>query len=223
MTSKTCQHCGSHFTPRRKEGQKRFTQRRYCGSECAHASLKDTGQTKQCRHCGQTFTRKPDKRTGDWNRLLFCSRTCVSASRTHQTPSRRALHARAAKHRKPACEHCGTARTLIVHHKDRDVNNNDPTNLQTLCQPCHVRAHWADPTFRAQMLTSRHRRTTQPASGYKGVRASGSKWQAQIWTNNQRFYLGLFTTPEEAAWAYDQAARSLHGELASLNFRELAP
>lgn len=61
-------------------------------------------------------------------------------------------------------------------------------------------------------------------SGYKGVslfRPTG-KWCAHIGFNGKRKNLGYFGTPEEAASAYDNAARKLFGEFARLNFRETA-
>ena len=36
-----------------------------------------------------------------------------------------------------ACEACGWAKSLHVHHCDGDPQNNDPANLQTLCTHCH--------------------------------------------------------------------------------------
>jgi hypothetical protein len=56
-------------------------------------------------------------------------------------------------------------------------------------------------------------------SGYKGVRKCGNSWQAQISTNKNNYYLGSYSTPEEAARAYDEAAKRLCGEFAALNFQ----
>lgn len=44
------------------------------------------------------------------------------------------------------CERCGYPHypehgyTLTVHHKDGDTKNNDPENLEALCQRCHLKA-----------------------------------------------------------------------------------
>lgn len=39
------------------------------------------------------------------------------------------------------CECCGTSENLEVHHKDKDRENNDPSNLLTVCESCHQRIH----------------------------------------------------------------------------------
>lgn len=57
-------------------------------------------------------------------------------------------------------------------------------------------------------------------SGFKGVswRVSRQKWLAQIEIDGKGKHLGYFDTPEDAAQAYDKAARELHGEFAKTNF-----
>lgn len=58
-------------------------------------------------------------------------------------------------------------------------------------------------------------------TGFKGVSRSTSKsrpWHARIMRDGKRVFLGNFASPEEAACAYDAAARELFGEHARLNF-----
>jgi|SRR5579859_7458077 len=58
-------------------------------------------------------------------------------------------------------------------------------------------------------------------SNFKGVhrRSDGLKWVAQIRRpNREALNLGSFANVEDAARAYDAAARELYGEFAALNF-----
>lgn len=74
-------------------------------------------------------------------------------------------------------------------------------------------------------VTAAWSRPAHSRSGFKGVSWAGgriNRWQARIMREGKRVFLGNFDTPEEAARAYDAAARELFGEHAWLNFPEAA-
>lgn len=57
------------------------------------------------------------------------------------------------------------------------------------------------------------------SSGFKGVsfNKAAQKYKAYIKHNRKLLYLGLFSTAEEAAGAYNEKAKELFGEFAKLN------
>lgn len=91
-----------------------------------------------------------------------------------------------------------------VDHKDRNPRNNRIENLR--------------PATRAENL--RNRKKKRGTSKYLGVHLAKKrgKWMAQMTAGGPTRHLGSFDSEEEAAHAYDVAARELHGEFASLNF-----
>jgi hypothetical protein len=116
--------------------------------------LRHARHPRQCRGCYTEFIPKktewrcPDCRTSA-GKVRKC-RTCGTefegyANRQYCKPACRPNRNRVAKpyaHLKGSeCERCGFVPEhscqLDVHHLDRDWQNNDPANVQTLCANCH--------------------------------------------------------------------------------------
>lgn len=75
---------------------------------------------------------------------------------------------------------------------------------------------------RVQQMRNTRKRRGAKTSRYKGVsrHSQNGNWVAQIGINNRPVYVGSFDLEEDAARAYDAAARKVFGEFALVNFKE---
>lgn len=109
------------------------------------------------------------------------------------------------------------ATTIYLHRQVMDATQNievDHRNGNTLdCRRDNLRLATHAQNSR-NVRIPRHNTTK-----YKGVRRSrGGRWNAYIKYAQVQRHLGSFDTKEEAAHAYDRAARKLFGEFARPNF-----
>jgi hypothetical protein len=84
-----------------------------------------------------------------------------------------------------------------IDHKNRDGCDNRFDNLR--------------PATQTNQNCNRERMRNN-CSGYTGVSFSRNKWRAVIYLNKVQHHLGYFPTATEAAAAYSEMARKLHGE-----------
>jgi len=103
---------------------------------------------KFCEQCGIRLARKRyNGRLEDramFLRRRFCSRECAWVHSRKPSVTLSGLRCRAAKKRGRICQLCRGKKNLNIHHINRDVADNSPSNLLTLCASCHTALHWKE-------------------------------------------------------------------------------
>jgi hypothetical protein len=141
----TCETCGTPFTRAHRKPA------RFCSRTCqarANPGRKPEGLTVLCEVCGTEFYVKQSRR----DKARFCSSACWGVVLSRERAGTRlgadhpnwkgGISARYYRRfRKDACERCASAEFLLVHHRDWNRTNGNPSNFETLCKRCHAFEH----------------------------------------------------------------------------------
>ncbi len=92
----------------------------------------------------------------------------------------------------------------VVDHENRNCCDDRIENLRA-----------ADFFQNARNVNS-HKDSSSIYLGVSFMKKNG-KWEVKIWVNGKSIFLGIYSTQEEGALAYNRAAVKYHGEFANLN------
>lgn len=120
----------------------------FCGLVCRGISCR---KEIPCSVCGKLILSGLNKKT--------CSRGCANIQRTgikyhlgnprNKVKSQQALKIRLLEKRGKKCERCNYKKyeILQVHHKDKNKNNNNLSNLLLICPNCHYEEHFLEKSW----------------------------------------------------------------------------
>lgn len=102
---------------------------------------------------------------------------------------------------------------MVVDHWDWNGLNCTRSNMRVCTNLENINRHQGK-----KKPTSSTRSENKNPTGYKGVSRELKRWRAQLRANGRYIRVGVFDTVEEAARAYDRAARKYLPNTAYLNF-----
>ena len=91
---------------------------------------------------------------------------------------------------------------LMVDHRDHNGLNNQKNNLR----------------LATNSQNQANANGWKRVSKFRGVHKDRNKWRARIENNGVKYNLGSFNNREDAAQSYNEKAKELFGDFASLNF-----
>ena len=147
-----CIVCGKSVYKRPVE-IKRNKGRVFCSMACYGVSCR---RERPCIVCGKLILARFNKKT--------CSRSCANKHRVNikyklsqprsKVKYQRGLKMRLLQERGRVCGLCGYSKfeILQIHHKDRNRQNNDLTNLELICPNCHFEEHYFEKSWLKEIL-----------------------------------------------------------------------
>lgn len=74
-------------------------------------------------------------------RRVYCDRACMARGYVSDMSQPGSKRRRVTRFRGSTCETCGATANLHAHHIDGNLDNDSPSNIQTLCGSCHNTHH----------------------------------------------------------------------------------
>ena len=151
MLTVKCKQCSTEFKIKPSRVARGWG--KYCSNRCKHLALR-SGKLTHCLMCHKLIYRSPKELERSKSGKFFCGKHCQTIWRNTkiyigkyhvnwrngESSYRDILNrSRLVK----VCARCKTddARILLVHHKDKNCQNNDLSNLTWLCYNCHFLIH----------------------------------------------------------------------------------
>lgn len=134
-----CKNCFKEF----EHISSRCNKAKYCSKSCYNKAQYLNGTIKfNCTHCDKEFYGSPSH----IGKRKYCSKKCVGKSyhknfKPNYTTVRKAMITRNLITHCNRCNYSDEPLILGVHHKDRNKNNNELSNLEILCPNWHSLEH----------------------------------------------------------------------------------
>lgn len=151
MPTVLCKQCDKSFYVKPNRLEKGWGS--FCSNTCKHRSLK-TGSLLECYTCAKPLYRNLTDQKKSQNNRFFCNRSCqaiwknsrLATGVDHPNWKTGISSYREIMKRQDVpliCTRCSVEdfRILAVHHKDKNRQNNLPSNLMWLCHNCHYLVH----------------------------------------------------------------------------------
>lgn len=141
-----CKTCNKTFNVTHLQKNKE-----YCSLACI--------QRHPCQLCGEIIK---GRKTFQSKEKKYCSRKCASFVNATLRSSKKyvplGFSETIKKYGKLICERCkiDDENVLCVHHIDNNRQNNDISNLETLCANCHHKEHWGGGDSRKKNVELAH-------------------------------------------------------------------
>lgn len=149
-----------------------------------------------------TGQRSPEGCCNNWN-SRYSGKECLTAIGSHGYKHGNVLGTGMLAHRVIFYLSYGYL-PKYVDHKNGNRTDNRPKNLR-------------EATNAQNIANSNSRKGS--SSKYLGVCFSKNhgKWLANITSNNKNYYIGIYSNEVDAALAYNEQAKRLHGDFANIN------